>query len=383
MAKKVDRREFLKYVGAFAGGAAISGILANQHFTSLPTKERLVTVTKTETASLLDELVRKAKQEGKLTIYTGNPPQLMGAALDLFKEKYGIVGEQFRLVSFTLVEKLRSEQSAGVYNADVIQGGGTALEVAIDEGLTSPYRPMETETGAIREGFYDPGGRWVAHQLSDIPMLVMKGPNRIPENLWPKAWRDFIKPRPEWKGKMTSPSPTASSAAYNQLWCWDHFLGREVAKGIVQGYTAAGGKWHTVWATQYDDLVTGGADIDLCGLSHEWKINLIDKKITDAVQVFPEDGTVLMQSRTTLAKSAPHPNAAKLFIEFLTSQECVSLLSRTFMTWPVRKDVPPPPGKWDMNKVKTLVTDEVQAAKDRDNLIGLFDKWVSEARTGK
>src|SRR3546814_9579138 len=42
--------------------------------------------------------------------------------------------------------------------------------------------------------------------------------------------------------------------------------------------------------------------------------------------IYPTDGTVIITSPSAIMKTAPHPNAAKLFMEFLRSEEHTSEL---------------------------------------------------------
>jgi putative spermidine/putrescine transport system substrate-binding protein len=58
--------------------------------------------------------------------------------------------------------------------------------------------------------------------------------------------------------------------------------------------------------------------------------------------VIPTDGTIATGGGFIMAKNAPHPNTAKLFLEFLFSEKGQQLFAKAYVT-PIRSDVQIPP----------------------------------------
>jgi iron(III) transport system substrate-binding protein len=78
----------------------------------------------------------------------------------------------------------------------------------------------------------------------------------------------------------------------------------------------------------------------------------IDKGNPLAV-VYPEDGAILMIAPSAVLASAPHPNAARLFMEFLLSKDYAELSVKS-RGESLRPDVAPLPGFKSFRDVKTV-----------------------------
>jgi iron(III) transport system substrate-binding protein len=77
---------------------------------------------------------------------------------------------------------------------------------------------------------------------------------------------------------------------------------------------------------------------------------------------YPTDGTLLMIGPTSIMKNAPHPNAARLFEEFLMSPEYSRILVKN-KGMPMRPDVAPPAGMKPLSEIKVVrpTDDEIVA----------------------
>ena len=66
--------------------------------------------------------------------------------------------------------------------------------------------------------------------------------------------------------------------------------------------------------------------------------------------IYPTDGTLMVPSPTGALAKAPHPNAAKLFMEFVTSP-AYHQATREFFGESLRPEVPPPPGAQPLDQI--------------------------------
>jgi iron(III) transport system substrate-binding protein len=69
--------------------------------------------------------------------------------------------------------------------------------------------------------------------------------------------------------------------------------------------------------------------------------------------VYPTDGSLLCIGPSGVLANAPHPNAARLFMNWLLSKECAQVMADNFQT-PVRDDVAPPRGMAKLADVKLI-----------------------------
>lgn len=90
----------------------------------------------------------------------------------------------------------------------------------------------------------------------------------------------------------------------------------------------------------------------------------------------PASGAVAQFNAVAISKAAPHPNAARLFVEHALGKDAQKDLSDN-TAYPVRKDVPPPGGLPLLTEVKLLTLDLSKAPKQREDIL----KWW-QASTG-
>lgn len=87
--------------------------------------------------------------------------------------------------------------------------------------------------------------------------------------------------------------------------------------------------------------------------------------------VYPEDGTVLTVGPSAVVASAPHPNAARLFMEWLLSRDYADAC-RDWSLEPVRADAEPLPGMKPISEIKTVSLTAAEIARD---LPGAIEQW--------
>lgn len=87
--------------------------------------------------------------------------------------------------------------------------------------------------------------------------------------------------------------------------------------------------------------------------------------------VYPEDGTVLCVGPSAVAAAAPHPNAARLFMEWLLSRDYADAC-REWSLEPVRADAEPLPGIKPISAIKTLTVSASEIARELPDTI---EQW--------
>jgi iron(III) transport system substrate-binding protein len=87
--------------------------------------------------------------------------------------------------------------------------------------------------------------------------------------------------------------------------------------------------------------------------------------------VYPEDGTVLTVGPSAVVASAPHPNAARLFMEWLLSRDYADAC-RDWALEPVRADAAPLPGMKPISEIKTVSLTAAEIARELPDAI---EQW--------
>jgi iron(III) transport system substrate-binding protein len=301
-------------------------------------------------------LIEGAKKEGKLLWYTALNINDGDMLTKRFEQKYPFVKtETLRLGSANLLTKIQTEAKAGTFKADVIEIEGIMGHIFKKQGLLEKY--VSPEAQAYPASFKDPDGFWTSffintHVLVFNTQLVKK------EEI-PRTFEDLINPR--WKGKIA-----LRDDDFDTFGMMLKVMGKE--KGLnfmrrlaAQGVELRSGGTLTIQAIASGEISMG---INLYGTRAEEmkrKGAPVDWVALEFVIASPEPVSV--------AARAPHPNAARLFIDFLLSKEAQSLM-RERRRIPSRPDVPPDPP--ELTRGLKLIATDLSLAEESEQIAKEF-----------
>ncbi len=165
----------------------------------------------------LDALIKAAKAEGEVTMYSAAPesiPKRVGAA---FTAKYGIKTGFVRLSTAPLARKYMAEAEAGTFAADVIITAGSGEPYSSEgikkgwiEAVSQAKLPILT-SGEFPAKFND--GITPVVQVS--PWMIAYNSDLVKGADVPKDWADVLSPK--WKGKMILADPRVGTV-FTQFW---------------------------------------------------------------------------------------------------------------------------------------------------------------------
>ena len=277
-------------------------------------------------------LIEAAKKEGSVTWYTTQiVDQLARPAANAFEKKYGMKVNLTRADSLQVALRLSNEAKAGKMQADVYDS--TSISLAMKEQkIPLKWQPDAAKT--LPKQFSDPEGYWTAGSGNVI--TTGYNTNLVPKGTQPKTYADLLDDK--WKGRMVwNSQPGQSSgpgfvgtvlAAMGEDKGMDYL--RKLSKQKVTGLQQA--------ARQVLDQVIAG----------EYAIGLQifnNHAFISAGQGAPTDWQPLEKSMRyslvfSVTREAPHPNAGKLFADFMTSKDGqIVFREADYMT--VDPDVPP------------------------------------------
>lgn len=200
---------------------------------------------------------------------------------------------------------------------DVIDVGPSFAIQAVQEKMLAPYKPATWAT--IPAGAKDPAGNWMGNYFG----VISFGVNTDMVKNVPKTFADLLKP--EYKGMIAmSGNPTSSAAAFSGVWAAALANGGSLdniqpgvdyfAKLKASGnYTPVAASPATVQSGQ-TPIVINWDYLNLAqGKALAGKVNF--------KTVVPSDGVYGNYYVTAISAYAPNPNAAKLWMEFIASDE--------------------------------------------------------------
>ena len=146
----------------------------------------------------------------------------------------------------------------------------------------------------------------------------MYNKNTLPAGVAPKSWLDLL--RPEFAGHKLAIQNAAAGTQFN----WNYLLEHALDPDFTRKFAAQG---PVVMATgaQLTDAVTRGEVVVAAALDH-WRAFTPEAAQAGLVAVYPAEGMPVTLAPVGILAGAPHPNAAKLFIDFILSQEGQRLL---------------------------------------------------------
>ena len=276
-----------------------------------------------ETTAPEQSLIDAAKAEGELVVYGSCEEDYLAAACAHFEELYGIKVQYQRLSTGEVQAKIEEEN--GNPSADVWFGGTTdPYNVVAAEGLLEAYE-AENASHLLGSQYRDPDGYWYGIYKGILGFMVNKDELARMNLEAPADWQDLLKP--EYKGLIWlsnyNTAGTAKLVINTMIQKYGHDEGIQYLVDLdknIQVYTKSG-------SGPSKNVGTGECVIGI-GFLHDGITQIVDNGYTNIELIIPSSGTSFEVGATAIFKGAAHSNAAKLWIEYALSPECVELAAK-------------------------------------------------------
>lgn len=306
-----------------------------------------------EPSQVTPELIEAAKKEGTVVWYGSEDLQTVTAVAKAFEEKYpGIKAQPERNGAERNYQRVSQEYDSGIHAVDVISSSNPGpMLIWKRNGMLMPYLPADV-AGKWPAEARDPEGYFAANCLT---MAVMGYNSKLltPEEA-PKSLAELIEPK--WKGKLVKAHPgysgtiVTATLAISKVLGWDYFdkLGKQQVLQ-VQSATEPPKKL----ALGERPVMVDGAEAST--------LSLIANH-APIVVIYPSEGTTSVPLNAGLMKEAPHPNAARLFLNFMYSREGQQAFVDTgFRSY--HPEVKEPSFWTPFSQIKRLTVDPVEQEK--------------------
>ena len=268
----------------------------------------------------LDDLIAAAQDEGELVVYGSCEEPYLIAACQKFQELYDIEVSYQRLSTGEVQTKIAEEK--GNPSADVWFGGtNDPYNEAAKDGLLEAYEAVNA-SHLLKPYYRDPEGYWYGIYQGILGFMVNKEELARLNLEAPKSWDDLLKP--EYKGLiwfsnyMTAGTPLLVANLMLQYKGHDDGIKYlvELDKN-VKIYTKSG-------SGPSKNVGTGECVIGI-GFLHDGITQVLNNGYDNVGLIVPSDVTACEIGPVAIFKGAEHLNAARLFVEFALSPECVEL----------------------------------------------------------
>jgi iron(III) transport system substrate-binding protein len=302
------------------------------------------------------ELIDAARKEGKLVYYTANFAEVEQEVIKAFNKRFPeIKVEMVRAPGGQLITRVKTEAAAGKLSADVVDHSDRALMTDLVD-MFQDYAPPNGKD-YLPESMISPK-LWpratLVWSIAYNSALVQKPP---------KSWMDLTKP--EYGNKQIGQVFAASGGT---TWTRIMFERQVLGEDYWKRQAATSPILYTSGAPASDALVRG--EVSIAPLLY----NAVYPKKHDGAPVeifFAPEGAPVNPYATGVPKTAAHPNAAKLFLNWCLSEEGQSFMIKELGNLTSLRTAPVYPAGFDPKVVKVWFPNFEEYVK-------LHGPWIEE-----
>ncbi len=320
-------------------------------------------------------LIAAAKAEGSVVV-DGPPIDVVRQAfVDGFQRAYGIPVSYISSGSSASGARVRAERAAGKYLLDVfVSGGDTPLLTFLPAGWLDKVEPILIAPDVLDKRKWKDGHLWymddghtILRTLQFItPELVINTKLVKPGEL--TTWKALLDPK--WQGKIVAKDPGTSGAGTSLIALLYILFGPDYVKKLYKDQKpliSRDGRQAAQFLAQGNYAVLLGPDTTA--------VDQFKQLGYPVDYVFPTDAPSVLSGGwglISLMNKAPHPNAAKLFINWLAERDAQAAFAKAVVSASLRTDVshgdvpawvfPQKNGKYMDTYDYTFVTEQREAA---------------------
>jgi iron(III) transport system substrate-binding protein len=311
-------------------------------------------------------LVDAAKKEGKVVWYAAMDLPVSERVARGFEAKYsGIAVRIERTGSERQFQRLAQERAANIFAPDIINASDAAHFVAWKRnGWLDPFVPEEVAR------FYPPEHRDLDGLFATSRVYVVSlgyNTNLVKPEDAPKSFMDLLNPK--WMNKLVKAHPAYSGTIMTSTFQvarelgWEYF--EKLAKQKVLQVQSSVDPPNKL-ALGERHVMADGNDFNL--VTH--------KEAGKAVEiVYPAEGAPLIVCPNAVLKSAPNPNAARLFQSYLFSREGQQVLCDFAAQHSAHPQVTEKVGRTPLAKIKVMKDDPVAVEAQAEQIKERYSKY--------
>ena len=301
------------------------------------------------------ELIAAAKKEGKLVYYTANFAEVEQQVIKAFNKRFPEISvEMVRAPGGQLITRVKTEVAAGKLSADVIDHSDRALMLPLAD-IFQDYAPPNAAD-------YRKDAQIAPNLWPRATLVWSIAYNTELVKTPPKTWWDLCKPEYD---KMTAQVFAQSGGTtWTRIMFERQVLGEDYWKKQATTHPVL----YPSGAPMADAMVRGEAAMG------PLLYNAIYPKQKDGAPIqifFPPEGAPVNPYCTGIPKTAAHPNAARLFLNWNMSVEGQTFMIKELGNLTSLKEAPVYPPGFDPKIVNVWLP-------NFDEYVKLHGPWVAE-----
>ena len=349
MQKNITRRDVLQGSAALALGLASTRVLA-----AAP-----------PASAITPDLIAAAKKEGKVVYYTSIDLPMAEKIAKAFEAKFpGISVRVERSGAERVFQRIAQEYSSRITAVDVVNSSDAAhFIVWRQEGILAPHVPEDVAKHYPAE-HKDADGLFASFRVG-LSVIGFNTGLVKPEEA-PKSFADLLDPK--WKGKMVKAHPSYSGTIMTATQQLTRDLGWEYLEKLAQQ--------NVMQVQSASDppkkLALGERAVQADG--NEYNLFQLKEQGRPVEPVYATEGTPLVVGPNGVFKSAPNPNAARLFQNWCFSAECQQLIIDVGGLRSLHPQAKERPGRKPFKEIKTMKEDAAAVEKQSTEIKTRYSK---------
>jgi iron(III) transport system substrate-binding protein len=315
--------------------------------------------------AITPELIAAANKEGKVIWYTSVDLPLAEKVAKAFEAKFsGVKVRVERSGAERVFQRIGQENASNIHACDVVNSSdaahsivwkkGNLLEAFVPEDVAKFYPPEHKDP----DGMFASFRIWVS--------IIAYNTDLVKKDDAPKSFADLLDPK--WKGKIVKAHPGYSGTIMTATFQMARDLGwpyfeKLAAQNVMQVQSSA---------DPPKRLALGERAVMADG--NEYNIFEISEKGGPVAPVYATEGSPLIVGPTAMFKSAPNPNAAKLFTAYSFTPECQQLIIDVGGLRSVHPQAKDKPGRKPFKEIKVMKDDPAGVEASSDEIKQKYSK---------
>jgi iron(III) transport system substrate-binding protein len=291
------------------------------------------------------DVVAQANKEGKVVIVGSGPEEQRTALIETFKQRYPQIDVDYTLMPGSApVPILLAQQAANKIETDMVIIGVAGNLPLLDAGALADVHPFllgpDLDESKQLNGmwqFADTASKYVLVFSAYVKLAWAYTPDQVDASKF-TSWKDVLDPR--WKGKIIMGDPTSPGAGAGTANYW--YASPELGKSFVDQFFKQQDITLARDDTQMINAVAQGKDLIGIGIGDGALAAAITKglpvKAVAAAQLQEKPYVTAGNGGLTIMKNGPHPNAARVYVDWLLSAEGQGLWAKSTGTPSYRQD---------------------------------------------
>ena len=292
-------------------------------------------------------MLAAAEKEGKVVWYSSVDVKVAEGIKKAFVAQYPKIDvEVERSGSERVFQRINQEYQSNIHNVDVVNSSDASHFLFWkQQKLLAAHTPPDVAKFPAQ--YRDPDGMYFAWRATLDCMAY--NTNLVKESEAPKSYADLLDPK--WKGKLVKAHPSYSGTSLTGTYAlikvlgWDYF--EKLAKNGVQQLQSTTAPPKTLASGERAVMVDG----------NEYNVFIEMDAKSPIKPIYAQEGTPFVTSPTAIFAAAPHPNAARVFQNFLYTVKAQQILVDAGGQRSVHPDVKEPAGRTPLKDIKLLSDD--------------------------